>query len=84
VEVSLAARGADLELTVSDDGSGLDLAAARLRGADRPSLGLVSMRERAALVGGRLEISRTEEGGTRVQAVLPLRFRDAGEDAPRP
>lgn len=83
VEVSLAARGADLELTVSDDGSGLDLAAARLRGADRPSLGLVSMRERAALVGGRLEISRTEEGGTRVQAVLPLRFRDAGEEAKR-
>jgi signal transduction histidine kinase len=55
-----------LELDVEDHGRGLDPDPAR-RG-----LGLVAMRERAAIVGGTLEIVRPPEGGTRVRLSVPL------------
>jgi signal transduction histidine kinase len=57
-----------LFLKVSDDGRGFDLAQAERGGG----LGLLSMRERARLVHGSLEI-RTEPGhGTRVELRVPL------------
>ncbi len=54
-----------LELEIIDDGSGLprDM---------RPGVGLTSMRERAAELGGRCVIERASNGGTRVLARLPL------------
>jgi signal transduction histidine kinase len=55
-------RGA-LELVVTDDGSGFDLAAAR-----PGSLGLGIMAERAESIGARLDLSSSEEG-TCVRAV---------------
>jgi signal transduction histidine kinase len=60
-----------LELEVEDHGSGLRPQAAR-RG-----LGLVAMRERAELVGGTLEFSRPDEGGTRVRLRVPLEEPEA-------
>jgi two-component system NarL family sensor kinase len=62
--VRLRAAGA-LDITVTDDGVGL---AAR----NGSGFGLTSMRERAAELGGRFRAERTEFGGTRVHAVLPL------------
>jgi signal transduction histidine kinase len=55
-----------LELDVEDHGKGLGTTLAR-RG-----LGLVAMRERAALVGGTLEFVRPREGGTLVRLRVPL------------
>jgi signal transduction histidine kinase len=55
-----------LELDVEDHGKGLGTTLAR-RG-----LGLVAMRERAALVGGTLEFTRPREGGTLVRLRVPL------------
>ena len=55
-----------LELDVEDHGKGLGTTLAR-RG-----LGLVAMRERAALVGGTLEFARPREGGTLVRLRVPL------------
>jgi signal transduction histidine kinase len=55
-----------LELDVEDHGKGLGTTLAR-RG-----LGLVAMRERAALVGGTLELARPREGGTLVRLRVPL------------
>lgn len=52
-------------VTIEDDGVGIDL-----RGSPRHHFGLSIMRDRAALLGGRIEIGRREGGGTRVQ----LRF----------
>ena len=56
-----------LRLSVQDDGIGFDTEGPRGHG----SLGLVSMRERAELLGGRLTIEASPGGGTRVLAELP-------------
>jgi signal transduction histidine kinase len=55
-----------LDLDVEDQGRGLDL------GTARRGLGLVAMRERAALVGGTLEFLRPQRGGTLVRLSMPL------------
>lgn len=52
-------------VTIDDDGVGIDL-----RGSPRHHFGLAIMRDRAALLGGAIDIGRREGGGTRVQ----LRF----------
>jgi signal transduction histidine kinase len=54
-----------LEVEVSDDGRGLPEQV-------RPGIGLVSMRERAAEVGGTCVVGAATGGGTRVLARLPL------------
>ncbi|WP_327086158.1 histidine kinase [Nonomuraea sp. NBC_01738] len=58
-------RGESLLLTVTDDGAGLPPGA-------RPGVGLLSMRERAAELGGTCVVRRADEGGTVVLADLPL------------
>jgi signal transduction histidine kinase len=79
--VELAGTPADLRLVVSDDGTGFEPAAA-LRGG---GLGLVSMRERLCLAGGRLVIAAREAGGTRIDARIPAAApRSAGPKGPTP
>jgi signal transduction histidine kinase len=59
--------GADrLEMDVEDHGRGVDAATIR-RG-----LGLVAMRERAAIVGGTIDFLRPSQGGTLVRLSMPL------------
>jgi signal transduction histidine kinase len=55
----------ELVITVRDNGIGLPT-------RPRPGVGMVSMRERAAEVGGRLDFGPTEGGGTTVRATLPV------------
>jgi two-component system, NarL family, sensor kinase len=62
--VSLMVDGA-LELVVVDDGLGLS-------SEHRAGVGLASMRERAAELGGTCSVERLPAGGTRVRAQLPL------------
>jgi signal transduction histidine kinase len=57
-----------LRLEMTDRGAGFDQTAAELR----RSSGLTGMRERAALLGGRLTIDSSPGSGTRVLAELPL------------
>ena len=65
ISVSLRTEGRDLLAEVSDDGAGL--------GSDvSPGVGFGSMREGAALVGGRLEIEGEEGRGTSVRLRVPL------------
>ncbi|MGH8886582.1 MAG: sensor histidine kinase [Egibacteraceae bacterium] len=70
VEVRLRYTERDLQVEVVDDGCGITAEGWCL--GDGAGHGLVGMRERAALVGGRLEASPRPEGGFRVGAVLPL------------
>lgn len=60
-----AVEDGSLVVTVSDNGIGLP-------GHPRAGVGMVSMRERAGEVGGRLELLETPGGGTTVRASLPL------------
>ena len=54
-------------LTVRDNGRGFDPDA-----ASRSTFGLASMRERAALIGGELQIDTRLQGGTLISLFLPL------------
>ena len=67
IEVVLAARGGDLQLTVQDDGRGLP---SELRpGAS----GLLTMENRAATIGGRLtRSSPPDHAGTLIRLDVPL------------
>ena len=66
--IELGSAGGALLLTVRDDGTGFDVAAARKQAA---SQGLLGMQERVALVGGELRIESGPEGTT-VRARLPF------------
>jgi signal transduction histidine kinase len=59
--VRLRASEAALELEVEDRGAGLDAT------PERRGLGIVTMRERANLIGGRIEFTRPAGGGTLVR-----------------
>jgi len=52
-----------------DDGTGFD---ADIIGRDQQSLGLIGMRERAALLGGTFTIRSNAEEGTRIRIEIPL------------
>jgi signal transduction histidine kinase len=55
-----------VEVRVQDDGAGFDPE------QDGAGFGLIGMRERAALVGGTLEISSTPGRGTQLLAIVPI------------
>jgi two-component system NarL family sensor kinase len=70
VEIGLRSRNSTLSLSIRDDGQGLPKPG--IRGAGPSKHGLVGMRERAKLLGGRLEISNRPGQGTRVVARIPF------------
>jgi PAS domain S-box-containing protein len=61
VEVSLEADEEEIRALISDDGRGFEPDRAR------PGMGLTSMNERAALIGGDLEIRSEDSKGTQVR-----------------
>jgi signal transduction histidine kinase len=65
--VLLEKKGADLMLSVSDDGCGFDPAQ-----APRGRWGMTTMRERAEAAGGRLLVDSSPGKGTAVRASVPL------------
>lgn len=73
-EVKLALRmvGDDLRLSVSDNGAGFDLDRYQLPEERKKHFGLISMAERASLVGGFLDIDTAPGRGTRIIAILPV------------
>lgn len=70
--VELGCEDAWLTLVVSDDGPGFDVAQRRAGALKGGSLGLLSMEERANMLGGTLEISSRPGAGTTVTARIPL------------
>jgi PAS domain S-box-containing protein len=78
VEIRLSQVGSGVEVAVEDDGRGFDPATVESRPGH---LGIPAMADRATIAGGRLEIQRRDEGGTRVRIWLPSPLEgDLGED----
>ena len=61
VEVSLSQNADDLIVEVRDDGKGFDSADA----AKKKSFGLIGMRERAAVLGGNIDITSVQRARNR-------------------
>lgn len=68
VEVSLTRRGDRVVLGVVDDGRGIK--------GTREGSGIAGMRERARLVDAELDVRPAENGGTKVELVVPVRAED--------
>jgi signal transduction histidine kinase len=68
VSILLARKGGTVKAVVEDDGRGFDPAAQTCDG-----YGLVGMRERLALLGGRLEVESGRDAGTTIAAEVPVR-----------
>jgi two-component system sensor histidine kinase UhpB len=65
VRLALGCDDGDVRLRITDDGQGLPAAA-------RSASGIRGMRERALLVGGRLEVADRPEGGVEVRLDVPI------------
>lgn len=65
VAVSVTFGPADIRLVVTDDGGGFSTS------ADHAGFGLLGMRERAALLGGVVDVSSEPGAGTRVAVTIP-------------
>lgn len=67
VKICLAERDKSLLLTVEDDGIGFDAGALK-----EHSFGLLGIRERAVMIGGRARVVSAPGKGTRVSVTVPL------------
>jgi two-component system sensor histidine kinase UhpB len=72
IEVELAQEADELHITVRDNGIGFDVERTLEKAKLGESLGLLSMQERASLVGGSLAIESEPEKGTTIRAIFPL------------
>jgi signal transduction histidine kinase len=70
VLIEVGEEAGEIHVSVEDDGRGFDVEAASRREGRRP-WGLLGIRERAELMGGRAEIVSSPGGGTRVQVIIP-------------
>ena len=69
VVITVGAPGNVARLEVVDDGTGFDVADGEGR---RPGMGIYTMRERTALVGGGFEIQSDRASGTRITVTIPI------------
>lgn len=71
VRIGLRAADGEIELQIADDGVGFDLSRLGEAGST-PGLGLITMRERVELAGGRFALYTHPGNGTVVQVRLPI------------
>jgi signal transduction histidine kinase len=69
-EVRVEVGGQEIRIEIEDQGAGFDQDTDRGRGLQ--GLGLISMRERADLVGGSIDVWSRPGSGTRVQVKVPV------------
>jgi signal transduction histidine kinase len=69
VDVRLCYEPDSVKLVIKDDGRGFEPTAAA--GAEAGHFGIVGMRERAARIGGHLDVDSRPGGGTTVAVAVP-------------
>jgi two-component system NarL family sensor kinase len=72
VTVCLSQQGAFVQLAIKDDGIGFNPDSQPARQKGEGGLGLLSMRERAAHVGGALKVNSVRRAGTEIEVRIPL------------
>ena len=76
IDVDLRCENGKLRLVIRDDGVGFDVTSAQ---AETGGLGLIGIKERAALLGGRAKIVSSPNKGTTIEVSLPLTFQPEGQ-----
>ena len=76
IEIDLRRENGELRLLVRDNGLGFDVESAQ---AQPVGLGLIGVKERAALVGGRARIISSPNKGTTIEVSVPLAWSE-GQD----
>ena len=77
VWIRLHRRGMTAIVEIEDDGKGFDVAGVEANYADRSSLGLLNLQERARLVGGKTVIRSAADQGTKVTVTIPISVEEA-------
>ena len=80
VLIELGRSGDQVELSVTDNGKGFDWREVEHSADPMRGLGLMGMRERAALFGARCEIESQPGKGTRVRVLVPLAGNEVLEE----
>ncbi|MEI7770241.1 MAG: GAF domain-containing sensor histidine kinase [Chloroflexales bacterium] len=75
-------QGTEVVMRIADNGQGFDPTDTLVDGTSVGSYGVISMRERAAALGGQLRIDSTIGEGTTITVMLPLRLGGASGIAP--
>ena len=71
VTIAVSGTRTELAVVVTDDGRGFDVEKRLPDAARTGRLGLIGMRERVRLLGGRFEVVSTDDGSTEVRATIP-------------
>lgn len=82
--VHLAFQEGQLDAVVEDDGTGFDVSSVSRPDPQGRGWGLMGMRERASLLGGRMSLRSSPGAGTAVELEVPYREEQDGEDASSP
>jgi PAS domain S-box-containing protein len=72
VKVELIQKNDQLILSIEDDGNGFD----KQKAAEMKTLGILGMKERSLMMGGRYEITSVPGKGTMVTVVLPYKIEN--------
>lgn len=80
VTITLIEDGDQAHALIRDDGRGFDVAALQRSSPTERGLGLVGMRERAALLNGKVEITAAPGKGASIAVSMPLRLAEAGRE----
>ena len=80
VYISCQVQGDYLQLFLEDNGVGFDVDAKLNRANKGQSLGLLSIKERAFLVNGLVQINSTPEQGTKIELRVPLQVAEVEQN----
>lgn len=78
--ISVTRRDATLRVRVQDDGCGFDPSEVDAGSSSRTGLGILSIRERLAYLGGHLEIESAPDEGTTATLVVPLESDEGDQE----
>ena len=79
VSVTLVHSHPELIMRITDDGVGFDVEQKCSEAADRRCMGLVGMRERAAILGAALQITSRAGKGTQIKVTMPLALKEMSD-----